>query len=569
MVGLAIVLGIYSYLILALGLLGWLYRLPVFLVSLPFLVAGFFWIRKNWHFNYLNWVNLGFWGLWGLLGIQVLINFLGAISPELSFDALWYHLTPPKLYVQNHQIFYIPGWLLWPANLPRFTEMFYTVALLFSNEILAKLIHFSFGILAAVALFNLLKRYLSLRLSLLGVLTFYTMLMVGWQSTTAYVDLTRTFFEILALDLFLKWIETKKENFLWEAGILTGLAISTKILAFGTLGTFGILILLVSKDEKFKRLVKFVLLALLVASPWLVLFRVAGPGLSWIAHDPGLSWTTPWLIQNLSKLPLLLWNATIHPDDIISPVYLIFLPLVLIFILRQKLSIKTTALYCLLGAFFAPAASNRYLLPYLPGLTLLTFAVLDFYLKQKKILYPFAFNLQGVIPNGALILGSNFNHKIILNSHLKTSVGIHHFAKSKQSGIEKLILGIVIFSALLNTGSRGLATRKFLPYLLGQENKTQFLVKHLNFSFGDFYDADGWFSRNIKKDDLVLIYGIHNLYYVDFPYVHESYALPGTYFTHILVGDNQRLPEKFGPRLLLYQNPKTQVKLYLFGEKYQ
>lgn len=527
MVALALSLGIYSYLILALGLLGLLYKQPVFLVSLPFLVVWGVWgIRGVWRVKKtkMDWRN---WGILGLLGVQVLINFLGALSPELSFDALWYHLTAAKLYVQNHQIFYIPGWLLWPANLPRFTEMFYTTALLFSNEILVKLIHLSFGILSAIALFNLLKRYLSLKLSLLGVVTFYTMLIVGWQSTTAYVDLSRTFFEILALDLFLQWFETKKENFLWESALMVGLAISTKILAFGTLGTLGILILLVSKEKKLERLVKFVLLVLLVVSPWLVFsgihtgnplfplfgslqetsFSVAGPGL-------------PWIIQNLGKLPLLLWRVTLYPDDIISPVYLIFLPLVLLLIWTQKPQIKITALYCLLGIFFAPIESNRYLLPYLPGFTLVTLGI--------------------------------FNHKW-----------------TKVKLMEKFLIFIILFSAVLNLGSRGLATRKFLPYLLGQETKTQFLVKRLNFSFGDFYDVDGWFSENIQKDDLVLIYGIHNLYYVNFPYVHESYALPGTYFTHILVGDNQDLPKKFGKRFLIYQNPKTQVKLYLFGGKYQ
>lgn len=524
MVGLAITLGIYSYLILALGLLGWLYRLPVFLVSVPFLIAGVVWLKGA---NWANWrkFDLLELSLIAIFGIQVLINFLGAISPELSFDALWYHLTPPKLYVQNQQIFHIPGWLLSVSTLPRLSEMFYTVALLFSNEILAKLIHFSFGILAVVALFNLLKRYLSFRLSLLGVVTFYTMLMVGWQSTTAYVDLTRTFFEILALDLFLNWIETKKENFLWEAGILTGLAISTKILAFGTLFTF--LILILRRRKSFWQILKFAGLAILTVSPWLALsfINTGNPlfPLFGAPREPSISVEGPgfsWIRENIGKLPLLLWNVTIHPDDIISPVYLIFLPLVLIFIWRQKLPIKIIALYCLLGAFFAPAASNRYLLPYLAGLTLVTFSVLESYLKQKKVL-------------------------------------------------EKIFLGVIIFSALLNIGSRGLATRKFLPYLLGKETKTEFLAEHLNFSFGDFYDVDGWFEENIKKEDLVLIYGIHNLYYVDFPYVHESYALPGTYFTHILVGGGENLPEKFGKRLLIYQNPKTQVKLYVFGEKYK
>jgi hypothetical protein len=48
---------------------------------------------------------------------------------------------------------------------------------------------------------------------------------------------------------------------------------------------------------------------------------------------------------------------------------------------------------------------------------------------------------------------------------------------------------------------------------------------------------------------------------VDFPFVHESWAKPGTYFTHILVGEGE-LPDKFNDLELLYQNKTTKVKLY-------
>ena len=534
MVKLALILGIYSYLILALGLLGGLYRLPVFIVSLPFIVLLVFWLRKNLYFlNHLEWLKreakkdklVGL--VLGVLIIQAVVNFLGAVSPELSFDALWYHLTPVKLYVQNHQIFHIPGWLLSVASTPRLTEMFYTVSLLFGNEILAKLIHFSFGLLSAVALFRLLRRYLDLRFSFLGVAVFYTMLIVGWQSTTAYVELSRTFFEILALDFFLQWVETKKASFLLEAAVLTGLAISAKILAFGTLFTFLILIIILKKRGFFWPFLKFAGLAVLVVSPWLFLAWVntgnplfplfGGP------KDPTNFIVSPdlnWIIDRFTKMPLYLWNSTLYPDDIISPVYLIFLPLILIFIWRQKFSIKIAAAYVVLGVFFAPANSNRYLLPYLPGLTLVVMSV--------------------------------FNDKW-----------------GKNGWVRNFLIFIILFAVLLNLGSRVLATRKFVPYLLRRETKAEFLTNHLNFSFGDFYDVDGFFARNIKKTDLVLVYGVHNLYYLDFPYIHESWARPGTYFTHILVGDNQPLPEKFGERLLIYKNLKTGVRLYLFGEKYQ
>ena len=518
MVELGIILGIYGYLVFSLGILGRLGKVEIFLITIPFLVYGLFRIirviREIGEIRVITEIKKDklIIVILGLLGIQILINFLGAISPELSFDALWYHLTSARLYIEHHQIFSFPGWLMWPANLPRLTEMYYTAALLFSNEIAAKLIHFFFGLLGLLALFGLLRRYLTLRFALLGVLTFYTMLIVGWQSTTTYVDLARTFFEILALDLFLRWNETKKDVWLWESAVMVGLVMATKILALGTLGAFGILIFLL-KEEGIVGIVgragKFIGLALLIVSPWF-LFSFGCTGSS----GPSLLPNIVDLLKNFITAPFFLWQATLKPDDIISPIYLIFLPLVLIFIWKQSAPIKITALYFLLAIFLAPTQSNRYLLPYLPALTLVTFSILE---KQKD--------------------------KLVL------------------------FVSLVIFTAGLNMGSRMLAARKFVPYLLGKETKTEFLNRNLNFSYGDFYDVDGWFKNNIQKDDLVLVYGIHNLYYLDFPYVHESWAKPGTSFTHILVGNNEKLPAKFGNKILLYQNSQTKVKVYLFGGK--
>jgi hypothetical protein len=530
---LAVILGAYSYLILAIGLLGWLNQLSVSVITL--LALFLLWVQFRGQISIsdfkkrrrgINKDKLAVFII-VLLEIQVIINFLGAISPELSFDALWYHLTPAKLYAQNQQIFHLPGWLLSVSSLPRLTEMFYTAALVLGNEIWAKLIHFSFGILSLVALFNLLKRYFSLRISLLGGLTFYTMLVIGWLSTTAYVDLAWVYFEILALDNFLRWYEEKKESFLYRSALLVGLAIATKIFAFASLLTFLILIFILKRKNWVRRGVYFALNALFIASPWLVLswvntsnplFPLFGSPVDTQALE--ISPSFDLLLTKIVNYPFLLWRATFQPDDIISPIYLLFLPLVCWIIRKQKPGIKIAAFYSLLGAFMVPWASNRYLLPYLAGLTLPLLTVFSYLWKKKKLLV-------------------------------------------------KIFITMILFSALLNLGSRGLATKKFLPYLLGKETKKEFLTKHLNFSFGDFYDIDDYFEENIQPQDLVLIYNIHNLFYVDFPYVHESWAQPGTYFTHILVGGGEKLSEKFGQRLLVYENPKTQVKLYLFGGKYQ
>lgn len=177
--------------------------------------------------------------LLGLLVIQAAVNLVGALGPELGFDALWYHLTIPKIYLQHGNIFFIPGNLFYYSAMPKLVEMFYLLALSFSKYgILAKTIHWSFGVLSALALLRLSKRYLKLPWALFATTLFYTTLIVGWESITAYIDLGRTFFEILALDLFLVWTKDKKTLNLVESAIMLGLAISTKLIAFASLPVF-------------------------------------------------------------------------------------------------------------------------------------------------------------------------------------------------------------------------------------------------------------------------------------------------------------------------------------------
>lgn len=176
---LALAIGIYSYLVLGLGLLGKLYYFPVAFVSIGYWGFCLWWLAKK--FKRLEWgrtkkiftdrLNLF---ILTILFSQVLVNLIGALGPELSFDALWYHLTLAKLYVTEHRVFHIPGGLLYYSSMPRLTEMLYTVALIFKNEILAKLIHWFFGILSAIALFKLLRCYVNDKFSFIGT-AFFTL----------------------------------------------------------------------------------------------------------------------------------------------------------------------------------------------------------------------------------------------------------------------------------------------------------------------------------------------------------------------------------------------------------
>src|SRR3989344_9593245 len=126
----AILIGIYSYIIFAIGLLGLLYRQVILLLTFIFFIYCIFFFSKQIKRSIkfitrfftrsilvealqgYSLYNLSFL-LLSLLIIQSLINLIGALGPELGFDALWYHLTFPKLYIQNHSVLHIPGSLLY------------------------------------------------------------------------------------------------------------------------------------------------------------------------------------------------------------------------------------------------------------------------------------------------------------------------------------------------------------------------------------------------------------------------------------------------------------------------
>ena len=518
MFGLALAIGIYTYLILILGLWGKITFWPVFGVTLVFWsgLLGIVFEKKKIRVCFkkrkLSDSNLVLI-LVLILVAQVFLNLTGALGPELSFDALWYHLTLPKLYLCQQAVTYFPGGLLYYSVVPRLTEMLFTAALLFKNEILAKLVHWLFGLLSAVALFKLLKRFLDNKFSLLGTTTFYTFLVVGWLSTTTYVDLTRTFFEILALTFFLRWLE-EKGNWLVKSGLMMGLSLSTKLLSLQSLLIFSVLIVVFSR-ERLKNLGQFLSVSLGVVLPWYWLaYQSTGNPLyplfsGWFAKEQIGNWENLWRPLVFLTSP---WEMTFKLDNLMTPIFLILLPQAIAKIWSQGKLIKAAALLAFLGYccwLLTPPFTARYLLPFTPAMILVFVKIL---------------------------------------TQLKPS-------------FQKVAIGAVILSCLLNVASRAAVTRKFLPVVLGWETKARFLSRNLNLDDGDFYDVDGFFKENIKKDDLVLIYNIHNLFYVDFPFVHESWFKPGDKITHILVKKTV-LPAKYGDGELIYESSDLELKLY-------
>lgn len=531
MFSLAILIGIYSYFIFLLGIAGLLFKNYVLIISLVYILLSLFFF-KNKIFSTLSTAKnfilpkekLSLLFLIIII-VQLAINFIGVLGPEISFDALWYHLTLPKLYILQYAIFHIPGNILFYSDMPKLTEMLYIPLLLFGNELGAKLIHFIFGILTLVVIYKLSKKYLSKNLSLLAALIFYSNLVVGWESITAYIDLARTFFEVLALWGFLKWMENKQRKWLAISGTMLGLAISAKIIALESVFIFIPLIiyLCIVNKEKIQHLINniltFCFFSILVPLPWFIFAFINTGNPFYPFFSKSIDIGTGFSLPNISNVMNDLLNLFIYSNDPISPIYLAVLPLLFIFFTRAKREFKIIYIYSLLGLllwYLTPRiGGGRFILPYLPA-----FSVLAVY-----------------------------------------SVG-----KLKNVKLKNFLLMIIIFISLTSIGYRTLANKKYIPVVLGKETKTEFLTKNLNFAFGGFYDTDNYFKNNIKPTDKVLLFGFHNLFYVDFPFIDSSWVRKGDKFNYIGV-QNSDLPKKFNNWRQIYYNPITRVKLYSLGGK--
>lgn len=535
----AVLIGLYSYLIFSLGITGLLYKNVVIWSTLIFWSLALFYFRKSLikvarDIKSTRRIKNKFLLLLAVIFVlQAVVNLIGALGPELAFDALWYHLTLPKLYLQNHSISLIPS-LSYYSVMPQLGEMLYVASLALGNEILSKFLQFLFGLLTCLVLYKLQRKFFNPFISMIGVLIFYSNLVVAWESITAYIDLIRTFYEITALWTFINWWQEGKRKWLVLSAVMVGLAINTKILAAGSVLIFTSIIIfkevkklrhtskiqntLYKIHNTFNKLFIYWLTCLLVSAPWFI-FSFINTGNPLYSLTVPINKTEPAQLIFFS-FPKEIWNLFTNSADPLTPLYMIFFPLIIFSFFKFRPEIKIISLYSLLAVvvwYFTPTTGGgRFILPYLPALSIICAACLNLFIENKK-------KYGGFFP--------------------------------------KFLIVLTIFVSLISLGYRFGANSKYIPVLLGKETKQKFLTDHLNFAFGDFYDTDNFFKENIKATDKVLLFGFHNLYYINFPFIDSSWLKADDKFNYIAT-QNTQLPEKYKNWKLIYSNSKTMVKLY-------
>jgi 4-amino-4-deoxy-L-arabinose transferase-like glycosyltransferase len=391
LVGLGLGFGFLAFLILGLGVVG-LISMPIFfgLLVLLTLLTGRSSIR------FLKGLPLPRPGR--LIALFIIVSMALtltlALLPATSWDGLFYHLTGPKLYLEQGRI--LSGIDIPHLNFPFLFEMLYLLALTLGREAAPILLHFTFALMLAGLVYLMARQLLKVRNAWFAVLFLLAIPMILSLAGWAYNDLALAFYEVLALYALLKWrrggidkaaIQEPSDNtyqdysWLILSGIMLGLAMGLKYTSIVALFSLALLLIWWYRKEvrkALKPLLLFAGLAFLVASPWLVKnliftgnpvypfvfggenwdeFRAAaysegGTGIAYDAescteyspeflvgqHPTGCEIDIGTLAARSLLLPfdITLGLRDASQDGPIGPLFLIFLPLIIFYLIARR-----------------------------------------------------------------------------------------------------------------------------------------------------------------------------------------------------------------------------------------
>lgn len=357
---------VWTFSMLALGYAGYLIRPPLYaLFAIGLLVT----LWRFWRFRHSGSAAPKTWQPHRLaivvsllvaviLVLNAYIALLGAVEPEVQFDARYYHLAEALRYALHGRIFDLVaqtrvlqfGW-------PQYQEVVYAGVIVMFGLPAAKILSWFNLILAVIAIFAFCSTFIRSRFAgLLASAIFVGTPIVAWSSATAGNDLSLAPFTLLSIFAFFRW---KAQPLSWRwaavAGTLAGFAFGIKM--FGILNIITLLVMITAEclrtrgDKRAVALsgvLPFLIASFVVALPSLIRSEI-------VTHDPVFpvlgaifhaKYLTPSIERALANIyqaygennslyayPVTLWNVTVHVDqfrDIIGPLFLWAAPFVII-----------------------------------------------------------------------------------------------------------------------------------------------------------------------------------------------------------------------------------------------
>lgn len=417
-----------------------------------------------------------------ILSVYLFFVLIGTVSPMVEFDSRWYHFAEPKYYLEHHLVVIKAIWtgtefppsVLAASGFPRLAEMFFAIFLSFKAEIAAKLTNLLFGLIGVLAIFLFTKRKAGRLAGFVAASAILFSAVFVMDATYGYIDLITFGLAALSFLAFFLYLETEAKKYLLIAGVLTGLAVSTKHNGLFLVPIFSFLALvwnLLAKKgwlKSFKATLLYALASLLFCFSWYIDTRI---------HTGHFFY--PFVTDTARDIRAQTQNIISREAVMFIRDFIINLPLfVFIFFAfdRKKLKIKIFLLLASLFYFIlwglVPTIEVRYLLPGLFGF--------------------------------AVLAGLGFRNCLNYNR------------LTRFFGLAFLILVI-----LVNTAYGFLKVRSYAAYFFGQKTRAQFLTERIAPDWWSIYDYNGEIKKTIGNS-YALVIGAWHLYYIDFPYEHAS-----------------------------------------------
>lgn len=334
--------------------------------------------------------------------------YLLTLSPEVSWDADVYHLTLPRIFIDHGGFRPVPFSVYshWPLG----TELLFALAMLGKDYVLAKLVHFAFGVATLYAIAVGCREFHRGIAAPLAALLFLANPVVLTELHVAYVDLAYAFFFTAGFLFALRATAGKGgEGVYWLlaglcCGVVAGLKV-TGIVAAAVIGSLAIPSLLAARRSgSLNNLlgtlaVCFALPVLVLWLPWIIkAWHATGNPVYPFAHAlfGGLEWSAGLAIQfsqwqssigmGRDALDYLLLPLRVildggvdyaHFDGEIGSFWIGLLPLTLAFGMRIRLArcaLLVSGLY--FGVWALSSQQMRFLIPILPLLAMAGGAVI-------------------------------------------------------------------------------------------------------------------------------------------------------------------------------------------------
>lgn len=276
---LAIGLGIFSYLILGVGLLGGVSALPITLslAALTISSLALLLIKRRKAKTKHNTVTdpnspvsdtarVYKWAAGILLVFIGCIVFLYCFVPPGAheWDALSYHLADPKVWIIDHRVKFLPTDS--HSDFPFLMEMLYMLGLLWNGYALANLFHFTLAILCVIGLLIIGRRHFSSTAGFLASLVFATSPLAIWEASCAYIEMGMALYALLATAACLEYWKTSRSSWLYVAGVCMGLGLGVKDLSL--IPACILLLLMIFRKASWKHLSFAVVLGVLFGCPF-------------------------------------------------------------------------------------------------------------------------------------------------------------------------------------------------------------------------------------------------------------------------------------------------------------